>query len=101
MNCPYCKIGTVKPPKVKKWETPCHAHGLCLSCGRKPRAKVSWDNDGAMYISYSREKYPADPKNKKTVRVQKLFTEKEWSDLLAGRAVLTPKGENSILLEYI
>jgi hypothetical protein len=71
MKCPYCKADGVQPPKVKKWETPVHAHGYCPSCGKHPRAKVSWSGDSVkMYISYSREgRTPSlEPRKPRTFR---------------------------------
>jgi hypothetical protein len=102
ITCPYCG-GDVKPPKVKKWETPGHAHGQCTKCPRKPRAKVAWNNAGVMHVSYSSEarKIQLSADDKKTVLVQKWISPRDWRAMQEGSAVLTANDRGVILLLYI
>lgn len=103
MMCPYCGGDKIKPPKIKKWETPCFAHGLCLTCGKHPRAKVSWNKNEKMYISYSRDgRKPMPESERKSIVVAGRISPRELDDVEAGRKTIaldkTSRGNYTVVV---
>lgn len=90
MKCPYCGSKDVTPPKVKKWDTPSLAHGLCNTCKKKPRVKISWSSNGNMHVSYSRDGRKSIPEyDRKMYLVARRLSKRDIDKINSGEYILT------------